>query len=92
MTTLNDSHRHLSPLSTALRLGALFGPTVFGVTAAGVALPEVAAALRADPASVAWVLTAHALALGVGTAVFAKLATSRGLRAALLIGALVLAA
>ncbi|NEA22754.1 MFS transporter, partial [Actinomadura bangladeshensis] len=35
----------IRPASAALRLGALFGPSVFGVTAAAVALPEIAAAL-----------------------------------------------
>ncbi|MGV9307961.1 MULTISPECIES: MFS transporter [unclassified Nonomuraea] len=84
--------RDHGPLSTALRLGALFGPAVFGVTAAGVALPQVAAELRAQPDAVAWVLTAHALALGVGTAVFGRLADTRGLRVALWIGALLLGA
>ncbi|GAA2598698.1 MFS transporter [Actinomadura fulvescens] len=78
-------------VSTALRLGGLFGPSVFGVTAAAVALPEIAAALHAGPAEVAWVLTAHALALGVGTAVFGRLADSWGVRAALLVGSVVLA-
>ncbi|MEW9549739.1 MFS transporter [Nonomuraea sp. NPDC050783] len=80
------------PLSTAVRLGGLFGPSVFGVTAAAVALPDVAVALRAGAAEVAWVLTAHALALGVGTAVFGRLADSRGVRVALLIASLMLAA
>ncbi|WP_137994289.1 MFS transporter [Streptomyces vilmorinianum] len=77
--------------SAGLRYGALFGPAVFGVTAAGVALPDVAAALHATPSAAAWVLTAHALALGVGTALFGRLADSRGVRASLLIGSLVLA-
>ncbi|MEV5573860.1 MFS transporter [Spirillospora sp. NPDC052269] len=80
------------PVSTALRLGALFGPSVFGVTAAAVALPEVVRALHAGPAQVAWVLTAHALALGVGTAVFGRLADARGVRATLLVAAVVLVA
>ncbi|RVX40733.1 putative MFS family arabinose efflux permease [Nonomuraea polychroma] len=78
-------------VSAAIRLGTLFGPAVFGVTAAGVALPEVALALRAGPA-VAWVLTVHALALGIGTAVFGRLADSWGVRAALAVGSFVLAA
>ncbi|MDP9863335.1 MULTISPECIES: MFS transporter [Streptosporangium] len=82
----------IGPFSTAVRLGALFGPAVFGVTAAGVALPSVATALRAGPAAVVWVLTAHALALGVGTAVFGRLADSWGVRAALTAGSLLLAA
>ncbi|MFH8757624.1 MFS transporter [Streptomyces atroolivaceus] len=77
--------------SAGLRYGALFGPVVFGVTAAGVALPDVATALHASPTATAWVLTAHALALGVGTAVFGRLADTRGVRAALLFGSLVLA-
>ncbi|WP_267242157.1 MFS transporter [Streptomyces sp. PR69] len=76
--------------SAGLRYGALFGPAVFGVTAAGVALPDVAAALDAAPSSTAWVLTAHALALGVGTALFGRLADSRGVRFSLLLGSLVL--
>ncbi|ARQ70957.1 MFS transporter [Streptomyces marincola] len=83
--------RPISPRSAGLRYGALFGPAVFGVTAAGVALPDVASALDATPSAVAWVLTAHALALGVGTALFGRLADSRGLRTSLLLGSLVLA-
>ncbi|MFJ6516209.1 MFS transporter [Streptomyces sp. NPDC091406] len=75
-----------------LRYGALFGPVAFGVTAAGVALPDVASALDASSTATAWVLTAHALALGVGTALFGRLADTRGVRAALLLGMLVLAA
>ncbi|MFI6599443.1 MFS transporter [Nonomuraea sp. NPDC050536] len=84
--------KQVGPLSTAVRLGGVFGPSVFGVTAAAVALPKVAGALHAGPAEVAWVLTAHALALGVGTAVFGRLADSRGVRAALLIASLMLTA
>ena len=76
--------------SKGLRLGILFGPAVFGVTAAGVALPKVATSLGAAPESVAWVLTVHALALGVGTAVFGRLADARGVRTTLLSGSLVL--
>ncbi|MER6506535.1 MFS transporter [Nonomuraea sp. NPDC001636] len=77
--------------SIGIRLGALFGPAVFGVTAAGVALPDVAAALGARPGAVVWVLTAHALALGVGTALFGRLSDAWGVRRALLLGSAVLA-
>lgn len=80
----------ISARSAGLRLALLFGPAVFGVTAAGVALPEVSAALGAPPSSVVWVLTAHALALGVGTALFGRLADSLGARRTLLIGAVLL--
>src|SRR5215208_651605 len=79
-------------LVTGLRLGALFGPAVFGVTAAGVALPSIADALHATPASVTWVLRAHALALGVATALFGRLSDAWGVRATLVVGGLVLAA
>lgn len=81
----------LGARSAGLRYGALFGPAVFGVTAAGVALPDVAAALDADPPTVAWVLTAHAVALGIGTALFGRLADSRGVRTSLILGSVVLA-
>ncbi|MEV4396280.1 MFS transporter [Nonomuraea sp. NPDC049607] len=74
-----------------IRLGALFGPAVFGVTAAGVALPDVAAALGARPGAVVWVLTAHALALGIGTALFGRLSDAWGVRRTLLLGSAVLA-
>lgn len=81
-----------NPTSAGLRLGLLFGPVVFGVTAAGVALPDVAAALRVTPDAVAWVITAHALALGIGTALFGRLADAMGVRTALAVGSAVLAA
>ncbi|WP_328916096.1 MULTISPECIES: MFS transporter [unclassified Streptomyces] len=79
-----------SARSAGMRIGALFGPAVFGVTAAGVALPKVSVALHATPAQAAWVLTAHALALGVGTALFGRLGDALGVRATLLVGSLVL--
>ncbi|MFI7464732.1 MFS transporter [Nonomuraea sp. NPDC049646] len=77
--------------SIGIRLGALFGPAVFGVTAAGVALPDVAVELGARPAAVVWVLTAHALALGIGTALFGRLSDAWGVRRTLLLGSAVLA-
>ena len=82
----------VAPGSVGLRIGVLFGPAVFGVTAAGVALPSIVSDLDASPASVAWVLTAHATALGVGTAVFGRLTDSVGTRAVLQVAAMVLLA
>ncbi|MEU7802766.1 MFS transporter [Micromonospora arborensis] len=79
-----------SPGARGLRLGGLYGPAVFGVTAAAVALPEAAAALGVTPAAAVWVLTAHALALGVGTALAGRLSDALGLRTTLLTGALLL--
>ncbi|MGV9316082.1 MFS transporter [Streptomyces sp. NPDC003691] len=78
-------------VATGLRLGALFGPVIFGVTAAGVALPDTALAMDVRPAVAGWVLTAHALALGVGTAFFGRLSEKRGVRTTLLAGSLLLA-
>ncbi|MFI9583646.1 bagremycin/ferroverdin transporter BagJ/FevB [Streptomyces sp. NPDC052236] len=77
--------------ATGLRLGALFGPVIFGVTAAGVALPDVAQAMEVRPAVAGWVLTAHALALGVGTAFFGRLSEKWGVRNTLLVGSIFLA-
>ncbi|MFI6977676.1 MFS transporter [Embleya sp. NPDC050154] len=74
-----------------IRLGLLGGPSVFGVTSAGVALPDVGRALDAGPTTVGWVLTAHALALGMGTAVFGRLADARGVRFSLSAGGALLA-
>ncbi|TCM36170.1 MFS transporter [Kribbella sp. VKM Ac-2568] len=81
-----------SARSTGLRLGSLFGPAIFGVTAAGVALPDVTRALRTTPSTAAWVLIAHALALGIATALSGRFADSRGVRVTLLAGADVLVA
>ncbi|WP_030745018.1 MFS transporter [Streptomyces sp. NRRL F-5135] len=101
MTTENQAARtHPGPpslpepsaRSTGLRLGALFGPAIFGVTAAGVALPDVVRALGTSPSAAAWVLTAHALALGIGTALAGRVADARGIRFILLTGGLILAA
>ncbi|MCD9903768.1 hypothetical protein LUR56_34615 [Streptomyces sp. MT29] len=41
----------------------------------------MASSLDASATATAWVLTAHALALGVGTALFGRLADTRGVRA-----------
>jgi MFS transporter, DHA2 family, metal-tetracycline-proton antiporter len=80
-----------SPRSAGLRLGLLFGPSIFGVSAAGVALPAAADALQVGSSTAAWILTVHALALGIGTAVFGRLLDGWGTRRVLLTGALVMA-
>ena len=58
-----------SAASVGWRLGALYGPAVYGVSAAAVALPAAADGLHTAPATAAWILTIHALGLGVGAAV-----------------------
>jgi MFS family permease len=67
-----------SARATGIRVGSLFGPAIFGVTAAGIALPDVTRALGTAPSTAAWVLIAHALALGIGTALSGRIADSRG--------------
>ncbi|WP_219414821.1 MFS transporter [Pseudonocardia nigra] len=81
-----------TPRSAGLRLGLLFGPSIFGVSAAGVALPAAASTLGITPSTAAWILTVHALALGVGTALFGRLVDTWGARRALLTGSVVLTA
>ncbi|MFD0555536.1 putative MFS family arabinose efflux permease [Stackebrandtia endophytica] len=78
--------------TTGIRLGALFGPAVFGVTAAGIALPTVIADLKIDPGAASWILTVHALALGIGTVLAGRIADSRGVRTSLFLGGVLLAA
>ncbi|GAA4729997.1 MFS transporter [Phytohabitans rumicis] len=75
-----------------VRLGLLYGPAVFGVTAAAIALPTLITALEVDEAAASWVLSAYALALGIGTALFGRLLDAWGARQVLHLGALLLAA
>jgi MFS family permease len=86
MTTLR-TRPELPARSTGVRLGLLFGPSIFGVSAAGIALPAAGADLGVGPSTTAWVLTVHALALGIGTALAGRLLDSWGARRVLLAGA-----
>lgn len=67
-----------------LLLGVLYGPVTFGMLAAAVAVPHAQG--FGDPASAAWLLSAYAIALGVGTAVFGPLAERWGTLACLRLG------
>lgn len=87
MNVTQDTIRIPSAISVGVRLGALFGPAVFGVTAAGLALPSVMAELAVDASAVTWVLTAHALALGIGIALFGRWSDAAGGRIVLVSGA-----
>lgn len=88
----DPNERAQSAMAIGLRLGALFGPVTLGVTAAGVALPSAAAALDVGPDTATWVLTAHALAVGLGTALAGRLFDTWGARATLLASLLLLGA
>jgi len=80
----------LGVLGLGVRLGALIGPMVLGVSAGGVALPSAAVALRVSPEASSWVLAAYSLAVGVGMALFGRLCDARGVRGSLLAGTLLL--
>ncbi len=85
-----ERHRRVGARSAGLRIGVLYGPAVYGVLAAGVALPAVSSDLHAAPASAAWVLTAYAWALGVSTALVGRLSDRWGPRSTLRVSALLL--
>ena len=78
--------------SVGWRLGALYGPAIYGVSAAAVALPAAAAELRTAPATAVWILTIHALGLGLGAAVAGRATDIWGPRRTLSLGAALLAA
>ena len=82
----------VGPRSAGIRLGLLFGPSIFGVSAAGIALPAAGTALGIGPATTAWILTVHALALGIGTALSGRLLDAWGTRRVLLAGAIAMVA
>ncbi|TWJ20828.1 putative MFS family arabinose efflux permease [Micromonospora endolithica] len=74
------------------RLGALYGPAIYGVSAAAVALPVAADRLHTAPATAVWILTIHALGLGVGAAVAGRATDIWGPPRTLRLGAALLAA
>ncbi|MBO4164287.1 MFS transporter [Micromonospora antibiotica] len=80
---------HASP-TAGWRLGFLYGPAVYGVSAAAVALPAAAQGLHVDPAAAVWILAIHALGLGVGAAVAGRATDIWGTRSVLAVGAALL--
>lgn len=74
------------------RLGALYGPAIYGISAAAVALPAAAAGLHTTGSAAVWLLTIHALGLGIGTAVAGRAIDIWGARRVLTLGAALLAA
>ncbi|AXH94728.1 MFS transporter [Micromonospora aurantiaca] len=67
------------------RLGVLYGPAVYGVSAAAVALPDAAQHLRASGPALAWILTAYAVGIGVGAVTAGRITDLWGSRPVLLI-------
>ncbi|MEH1124758.1 MFS transporter [Micromonospora sp. CPCC 206061] len=83
---------HTGALFIGVRLGLLYGPAIWGASAAGVALPVLTADLAVASTAGGWVLTAHGMGLGIGTALFGRISDSWGARRTLLAGALALGA
>ncbi|MDG4760473.1 MFS transporter [Micromonospora sp. WMMD710] len=72
------------------QLGVLYGPAVYGVSAAAVALPDAATHLHANAAGLAWILTAYAAGVGVGAVTAGRLTDLWGTRRVLLSAAALL--
>lgn len=81
-----------APAGLGWRLGALYGPAIYGVSAAALALPAAAAGLHATPSAAVWILTIHALGLGIGAAVAGRSTDIWGPRRVLTLGAALLTA
>lgn len=67
------------------RLGVLYGPAVYGVSAAAVALPDAARHLHVSGPALAWILTAYAVGIGVGAVTAGRISDLWGSRPVLLI-------
>ncbi|MEK8108211.1 hypothetical protein NKG94_31040 [Micromonospora sp. M12] len=65
----------VSPSGSALgwRWAVLYGPAVYGISAAAVALPDAAGHLHASAATLGWILTAYAAGVGVGAVTAGRL-------------------
>ncbi|SCL73647.1 Major Facilitator Superfamily protein [Micromonospora peucetia] len=74
------------------RLGLLYGPAVYGVSAAAVALPDAARHLHASGPALAWLLTAYAVGIGVGAVTGGRMIDLWGDRPVLLIAVTLLTA
>ncbi|WP_416903483.1 MFS transporter [Micromonospora echinospora] len=75
-----------------LRLGVLYGPAVYGVSAAAVALPDAAQDLHASGPMLAWILTAYAVGIGVGAVTAGRITDLWGSRQVLPIAVTLLTA
>ncbi|MFG1952391.1 MFS transporter [Micromonospora sp. NPDC048830] len=74
LTTTPTTRSAARPTSApGWRLGALYGPAVYGVSAAAVALPDTAGHLHVGGPALAWILTAYAAGIGVGAVTAGRL-------------------
>jgi len=76
----------LGPLPVALLLGALIGLSGMGSGAVAVALPDVVDHFHVPVDRGVWVISAYAITLAVGTALYGRAADNAGVRTPLAVG------
>ena len=76
----------LGPLPVALLLGALIGLSGMGSGAVAVALPDIVDHFHVPVDRGVWVISAYAITLAVGTALYGRAADNAGVRTPLAVG------
>ena len=76
----------LGPLPVALLLGTLIGLSAMGTAAAAVALPAIVEDFGISADRGVWVISAYAITLAVGTALYGRAADNAGIRKPLAVG------
>ncbi len=76
----------LGPLPVALLLGSLIGLSGMGSAAVAVALPAIVDDFHVPADRGVWVISAYAITLAVGTALYGRAADNAGVRAPLAVG------
>jgi MFS family permease len=76
----------LGPLPVALLLGALIGLSGMGSSAVAVALPDLVGHFAVPADRGVWVISAYAITLAVGTALYGRAADNAGVRTPLAVG------
>lgn len=81
----------LGPLPVALLLGSLIGLSGMGSAAVAVALPAIVDHFGVPADRGVWVISAYAITLAVGTALYGRAADNAGIRTPLAVGVVLLA-
>jgi MFS family permease len=76
----------LGPLPVALLLGSLIGLSAMGSAAVAVALPDIVEHFAIPADRGVWVISAYAITLAVGTALYGRASDNAGVRTPLAIG------
>lgn len=80
----------LGPAPVALLLGAVIGLSGMGTSAVAVALPDLVRHFGVPADRGVWVISAYAITLAVGTALYGRAADNAGIRTPLAVGVLLL--